>query len=508
MLTGQPFRIHNIRAKRSRPGLLRQHLTAVNAAAQICSANTCGVELGSQSLSFVPGPIRGGDYRFAIGTAGSCSLVLQTLLPALLQADAPSRIHLSGGTHNPLAPPFEFLAHSWLPLLQRMGAQVELQLLRHGFVPAGGGELALQITPGTLQPLHLSGPGERLGQQARALLADVPGHVAERELARVGKRLKWPTEDLKGVWLERDIGPGNILLLEVTCIMADQHRIAPPGHVELGDLAQHLADRDIQPHDTFEKALSVDRGDDRHRPAQARRVQIHVGPYHLALGVVLGVGKVIEVVIGYHHVVGVLRRRVEPGIDPVVAVPAVEIQRRHQRVGVPDRTHQRVHLRQAHDLGVVLLRQRRAVGIERRSPTIVTAGVEHPGVGQRMARLFEVIGLEPAIEQRVMRRIAIDLQQRLDGAQATIDDLPLAQRGAGQVLDRRFLQVADLRITNGLIAQQVHRNQHRLHQNQWDQRALHERSPDPLTQRVAARTRHCGSFPWAGRRMRDAIIAS
>ncbi|MFI8583064.1 RNA 3'-terminal phosphate cyclase [Ectopseudomonas khazarica] len=217
MLTGQPFRIHNIRAKRSRPGLLRQHLTAVNAAAQICSANTCDVELGSQSLSFVPGPIRGGDYRFAIGTAGSCSLVLQTLLPALLQADAPSRIHLSGGTHNPLAPPFEFLAHSWLPLLQRMGAQVQLQLLRHGFVPAGGGELALQITPGTLQPLHLSGPGERLGQQARALLADVPGHVAERELARVGKRLKWPVEDLKGVWLERDIGPGNILLLEVTC---------------------------------------------------------------------------------------------------------------------------------------------------------------------------------------------------------------------------------------------------------------------------------------------------
>ena len=217
MLTGQPFRIHNIRAKRNRPGLMRQHLTAVNAAAQICSANTCGVELGSQSLSFVPGPIRGGDYRFAIGTAGSCSLVLQTLLPALLQADTHSRIHLSGGTHNPLAPPFEFLARSWLPLLQRMGAQVELQLLRHGFVPAGGGEVTLQITPGALQPLHLSGPGERLGQQARALLADVPGHVAERELARVGKRLKWPDEDLKGVWLDRDIGPGNILLLEITC---------------------------------------------------------------------------------------------------------------------------------------------------------------------------------------------------------------------------------------------------------------------------------------------------
>lgn len=217
MLTGKPFRIHNIRAKRSRPGLLRQHLTAVTAAAQISSADAEGAQIGSQSLSFAPGAIRGGDYEFAIGTAGSCSLVVQTLLPALLHADQPSRVRISGGTHNPLAPPFEFLERAWLPLLKRMGAQVEIELLRHGFAPAGGGALVMQVTPSALRPLHLETPGPIHSQQATALVADVPGHVAERELARVGKRLKWPEQALKGIWLDKQIGPGNVLLLEIAC---------------------------------------------------------------------------------------------------------------------------------------------------------------------------------------------------------------------------------------------------------------------------------------------------
>ena len=217
MLRGRPFSIHNIRAKRSRPGLLRQHLTAVQAAAQICSAEVQGVELGSQQLNFKPGAIRGGDYHFAIGSAGSCTLVLQTLLPALLRADAPSTLRISGGTHNPLAPPADFLQLAWLPLLRRMGAQVDMQLLRHGFAPAGGGAIQVQITPSSLQPLHLSEPGAVRRQQARALLAGVPGHVGERELARVAWRLRWPQEDLQFAWLEQDEGPGNALLLEITC---------------------------------------------------------------------------------------------------------------------------------------------------------------------------------------------------------------------------------------------------------------------------------------------------
>ena len=217
MLSGQPFSIHNIRARRSRPGLLRQHLTAVQAAAQVCSAEVEGAELGSQRLSFSPGAIRGGDYRFAIGSAGSCTLVLQTLLPVLLRADAPSTLHISGGTHNPLAPPADFLMRAWLPLLRRMGAKVDMQLLRHGFAPAGGGGISSQVEPSLLSPLHLLEPGAVLRQGASALLAGIPGHVGERELARVMKRLKWPDEDLRFVWLEQEEGPGNALLLEIVC---------------------------------------------------------------------------------------------------------------------------------------------------------------------------------------------------------------------------------------------------------------------------------------------------
>lgn len=217
MLCGRPLHIHNIRAKRSKPGLMRQHLTAVLAAAEVCGAAVEGAELGSKELCFVPGAIKGGDYRFAIGTAGSCTLVLQTLLPALLAAAVPSTVHISGGTHNPLAPPFDFLQSAWLPLLQRMGAGVDLQLLRHGFIPAGGGELAASVQPSTLKPLHLLQRGALLNSQARALVAGIPGSVGERELERVGKRLDIQTSGRNIVWLDADQGPGNALLLQYDC---------------------------------------------------------------------------------------------------------------------------------------------------------------------------------------------------------------------------------------------------------------------------------------------------
>src|SRR5215472_11495768 len=92
LATGKPFRIENIRANRKKPGLLRQHLTAVLAAAEVGSGEVEGASLGSRALTFVPGKVRPGDYRFAIGTAGSGTLVLQTILPALMTTSGPSRI--------------------------------------------------------------------------------------------------------------------------------------------------------------------------------------------------------------------------------------------------------------------------------------------------------------------------------------------------------------------------------------------------------------------------------
>jgi RNA 3'-terminal phosphate cyclase (ATP) len=214
MCTGSPFRIESIRAKRSKPGLLRQHLTAVLAAAEVCDAKINGATLGSQSLEFTPGKIKPGDYRFAIGSAGSCTLVLQTVLPALLFADGPSRVLLEGGTHNPFAPPFHFLERAYLPLLARMGASVSLELKRFGFYPAGGGTISVTINPTSrLEPLALLSRGERRRAHAESFIAGVPGHVAKRELEAIAKAFGWEEEQLLIRGLPNEQGPGNALLV-------------------------------------------------------------------------------------------------------------------------------------------------------------------------------------------------------------------------------------------------------------------------------------------------------
>jgi RNA 3'-terminal phosphate cyclase (ATP) len=243
MCTGQPFHIVNIRAKRKTPGLMRQHLTAVQAAAAISGAELEGGQAGSQTLRFVPGAIKGGDYRFSIGTAGSCTLVLQTILPALLKADIPSQIVLRGGTHNPLSPPFHFLERAFLPLLGRMGARVSLQLNRHGFYPAGGGEFTAQIEPGALQPLQLEQRGERLRGYAECLLAALPAHIARRELEVVRTRMGWGEEQLMLRGLPNDQGPGNALLLTLEHEAVTEVFV---GFGEKGVTAETVADKTIE----------------------------------------------------------------------------------------------------------------------------------------------------------------------------------------------------------------------------------------------------------------------
>ncbi len=189
MITGIPFRMDNIRAKRKKPGLMRQHLTAVNASARICNALVEGADAGSQTLTFTPQAVEAGHFEFAIGTAGSCTLVAQTILPALMLANAPSRIVLKGGTHNPLAPSATFLQHAFLPLLKRMGVDVKLTIQRHGFFPAGGGELLFEVTPNKeLTPINLLDPIGKPTFSAEAIVAGVPPHIGERELFVVGKQ--------------------------------------------------------------------------------------------------------------------------------------------------------------------------------------------------------------------------------------------------------------------------------------------------------------------------------
>jgi RNA 3'-terminal phosphate cyclase (ATP) len=214
MITGQPVRIERIRAKRPKPGLMRQHLACVLAAQAVSGAQVSGAELGSQTLVFEPGALRPGEHAFAIGSAGSCLLVLQTVLPALMLADAPSQLRLSGGTHNPLAPSFHFIERAFLPQLARLGVNVAMTLRRHGFYPAGGGEIWATVEPlqGELRPFDLLERGADGEAFAESLVAAVPRRVAERELLLLKDALGWSDEQLRVPNVRQNEGPGNALI--------------------------------------------------------------------------------------------------------------------------------------------------------------------------------------------------------------------------------------------------------------------------------------------------------
>ena len=216
MVTGQPFRIANIRANRSKPGLMRQHLTGVLAAAAICSADVAGAAVGSRELTFAPGAVRGGNYTFAVGTAGSVALVLQAILPALVCAGGRSVVTIDGGTHAAHAPPVDFVRHALLPLVRRTGAGVAVDLERHGFYPAGGGRIVVAVDPvASLAPFAVDDRGDVVGRRATAVVAALPGSIAKRELGRVAAGLGWADDQLQITQLPDDRGPGNVVMLAV-----------------------------------------------------------------------------------------------------------------------------------------------------------------------------------------------------------------------------------------------------------------------------------------------------
>jgi len=238
LVTGQPFRIANIRGGREKPGLMRQHLTAVEAACAIGNAECDGVAIGSSEIVFRPGTVHAGDYRFAVGTAGSTGLVLQTVLMPLLTAAGPSRLTLEGGTHNMMAPPFEFIARTFLPILGRMGPRVEARLVRHGFYPRGGGRIEVDVEPGPLARIDCLERGERRSVSATATIAGLPFDIAERELKAAAASLDWPDEAYAVRQLPEELGPGNVLMLEA---VFDQVTEIVTGFGKLGVPAETLA---------------------------------------------------------------------------------------------------------------------------------------------------------------------------------------------------------------------------------------------------------------------------
>jgi RNA 3'-terminal phosphate cyclase (ATP) len=215
MITGQAFELINIRAGRKKSGLMRQHLVCVQASQQISQAYIEGAELHSQRLYFAPQHVQSGKYQFQIGSAGSTSLVLQTLLPALLLQNEASELTISGGTHNPLAPTADFIEHCFLPCLKKLGIGVDFTLNKAGFFPIGAGEIQVTIQPwldrkkldlldfGSLQTIEAFAAVLNLSEEAQ---------ISQRELATLNKRLTLNSQQhfhLKG------ISQGNTVYVKV-----------------------------------------------------------------------------------------------------------------------------------------------------------------------------------------------------------------------------------------------------------------------------------------------------
>lgn len=217
-VTGQGFEITRIRANRSRPGLRPQHVAAVRAMAMVCNARVGGVFDGSPDLRFEPGPVTPGDFRFEIGTAGSVSLVLQTVIPALATASGPSRVAVTGGTHVPASPSFHFLAGPWAAAIERLGFRVRFQLERAGFYPPGGGEVRVEVEPIQRRagPLAMEERGAMLQVRGLSGAARVKSPVAERQRQAAAERL-WEERRVEAAWETLPLNapsPGSFLMLE------------------------------------------------------------------------------------------------------------------------------------------------------------------------------------------------------------------------------------------------------------------------------------------------------
>jgi RNA 3'-terminal phosphate cyclase (ATP) len=216
LVTGRGVRIEDIRAGRQKPGLMRQHLAAVQAAAEVGRADVEGDEIGSRAITFAPTTIKPGNYFFRVGSAGSATLVLQTVLPALMIADAPSKLILEGGTHNPWAPPFDFLDKAFFPLVNRMGPHIRAELERYGFYPAGGGKFTVWIQPAELlSGFDLLTRGEITSSRVRAIVSNLPRHIGEREIKTIAAKSNWDKRCFEVEEVENAAGPGNVVLVEL-----------------------------------------------------------------------------------------------------------------------------------------------------------------------------------------------------------------------------------------------------------------------------------------------------
>jgi RNA 3'-terminal phosphate cyclase (ATP) len=191
----KPFLIHHIRSRRKNPGLQAQHLEAVEALARMTEAETAGVKFGSQKITFFPGEVLSGEYRFEVRTAGSMTLLLQAVFLPLCLARGASRLALVGGTHVPWSPPFHYFSEVLLPTLEPMGISISAAIEKWGWYPRGGGEIQLNIYPvHELKPISLVNRGRMRKIRGLSVISGLPRHVADRQKDQALKRIR---EELK-----------------------------------------------------------------------------------------------------------------------------------------------------------------------------------------------------------------------------------------------------------------------------------------------------------------------
>lgn len=215
-ITGKAVRVSDIRARRDPPGLAPQHVTAVRAVAELCAAEVEGLALHARELVFRPGTLRGGQFRFDVGTAGSITLVLQAVLPAAFAGAARSTLRLVGGTDVTGAPPLDYFRYVYLPLLARLGLHAEAQLIRRGYYPRGGGEVEVAVQPARPSALCLESAGALAEIRGSAHVANLPAHIAERMQQTATQTLAgFPRVHIERQVLGREqaIGAGGAIVL-------------------------------------------------------------------------------------------------------------------------------------------------------------------------------------------------------------------------------------------------------------------------------------------------------
>ena len=264
VLTEQPIRVMRIRTGRKNPGLAAQHVTAVGALAKMCDAEVDGLQIGSSTIAVQPGKIRPGAYSFDVGTAGSVTLVLQALIPVAAAAPGPVRLRVVGGTDVPWSPPADFFARVFLPLLRRVGGRVEVEVMRRGYYPRGGGIVETVVQPTReWSPLEFTELGKVERVRGIAHVANLPEEIPRRMKHAATRRL----HGLADVKIEERIyrgedavGQGGALVLwaetDATVLGSDSLARRGASSEQVGEEAAGSLRAEIESGSTFDVHLT------------------------------------------------------------------------------------------------------------------------------------------------------------------------------------------------------------------------------------------------------------